>query len=406
MKNFQQIDQWIEKQHNSKKHTVRLSIPDYPSFKLEISPKQRKAIRLYYHRDKKTTFVNIGIYPLCSFEKAFKKGIEMINRVERGENPTSTKPFIVVWDEFIRNYAPNVLMLKPNTIDKYKLRAKKYLLKSKIADKDVDKITLDDIKQIYTENEHKPGTNVKINHIICNLMRYSLKKRYIQVNPLENFRFSAHFAAPSRTTSGHYPKIVNPDDLKNLIETIANKKIMLKRKILVFFALETALRSSNLLNLVWEYVDFEKCLLKIPKTEMKGELRTQKSRQDFILPVSDTMIQLLFELQRISKAKTGLVFDGVSDQHINYLLKNVAGITKHGLRGTFKTFTMKLMRQHKLPNYIIELYMYHTPTLNEVEAAYADLRYDDLEIQDMLRELANFWDSYLLSLYDFRKIIE
>ena len=330
----------------------------------------------------------------------------MINRVERGENPTSTKPFIVVWDEFIRNYAPNVLMLKPNTIDKYKLRAKKYLLKSKIADKDVDKITLDDIKQIYTENEHKPGTNVKINHIICNLMRYSLKKRYIQVNPLENFRFSAHFAAPSRTTSGHYPKIVNPDDLKNLIETIANKKIMLKRKILVFFALETALRSSNLLNLVWEYVDFEKCLLKIPKTEMKGELRTQKSRQDFILPVSDTMIQLLFELQRISKAKTGLVFDGVSDQHINYLLKNVAGITKHGLRGTFKTFTMKLMRQHKLPNYIIELYMYHTPTLNEVEAAYADLRYDDLEIQDMLRELANFWDSYLLSLYDFRKIIE
>ena len=99
------------------------------------------------------------------------------------------------------------------------------------------------------------------------------------------------------------------------------------------------------------------------------------------------------------------VFEGISDQKINYFLTKIAGITKHGLRGTMKTFAMKRIMDHKIPNFFIELYMYHSPSISDVEASYIDARYEDGEIQAILRNLANWWDSYLRGLYDFRKIL-
>lgn len=49
--------------------------------------------------------------------------------------------------------------------------------------------------------------------------------------------------------------------------------------------------------------------------------------------------------------------------------------------------------------------MYHSPSISDVEASYIDARYEDGEIQAILRNLANWWDSYLRGLYDFRKIL-
>ena len=51
------------------------------------------------------------------------------------------------------------------------------------------------------------------------------------------------------------------------------------------------------------------------------------------------------------------------------------------------------------------MYKSHIPSMNDVEAAYTDLRYDDIEIQDMLRELAEWWDRYLLSLFNFKEVL-
>ncbi|WP_169942845.1 hypothetical protein [Campylobacter sp. RM15925] len=99
------------------------------------------------------------------------------------------------------------------------------------------------------------------------------------------------------------------------------------------------------------------------------------------------------------------IYSGIADQQINYFLTKISGITKHGLRGTFRTFAMKKQMEHRIPNYIIKMYLYHIPAMTDVEAAYLELRYDDHEIQDMLYVLCNWWDQYLISLYDFSKII-
>lgn len=67
MKKFQEIDQWIEKQNNKKNIILRLPIPGYDRFKLEISPKQKKTIRLYRYENEKVRYMKIGEYPYMKF---------------------------------------------------------------------------------------------------------------------------------------------------------------------------------------------------------------------------------------------------------------------------------------------------------------------------------------------------
>jgi hypothetical protein len=49
--------------------------------------------------------------------------------------------------------------------------------------------------------------------------------------------------------------------------------------------------------------------------------------------------------------------------------------------------------------------MAHRPVKSEVAAAYIDMRYEDDQVQVMLREIAKWWDRYLLELFDFKKAL-
>lgn len=400
---FKQVDEWILRQDTGgKNYTVRYSIPGYPKFKLEVSPKGKKVIRFYSPQNGKAVFVKIGEIPYITFEAAFKKGASYVNQEEE---PRNARTFREVWTEFIKK---NPLRFKDKTIHSYTVRTNKHILNTSLADMDISDISVSDLKlQIFNVCEHIPATNVKLFYVIDNVLKFAKKNNWIAENVLETYKFNNDYEVPNKKNTEHHPKIVNPQDLKKFLENIClTPKIALKKRILVLFGLETALRSMNIFGLRWEDIDWDKKLVKFDKSRMKGELKTEKSRQDFILPLSGTMIELLTYLKKLEKSNgKGLVFDGVADQVINYLLKKMANITKHGLRGSFKTFAMKQMVNHGIPNYIIEMYMSHIPSMNDVEAAYTDLRYDDIEIQDMLRELAEWWDRYLLSLFNFKEVL-
>ena len=402
MMTLAQVDRWIEKQTNSKDFTIRIKIPGYEKFRLEISQTGKKTIRMYYYKNGKVTYPLVGEIPYVNFEDCFRKGSLYI---KEDKEPISAKTFNQVWEKFIND---ENIGLKPITISKYKVRYNKYIFPF-LGYMNIEDISLVDIKtKIFTPNEKSPSTNIKLYYIIDNVLKFAKKRNWVSQNVLKDFKFSEEYDAPSRKNSGHYPKIVDTEDLKNfLINVSTNEKINLKRRILILFALSTALRSMNIYDLRWRDIDFEKKLIKIGKERMKGELKTLKSRQDFILPICDTMVSLLEKLKKLDKVTkpNAKVFEGISDQKINYFLTKIAGITKHGLRGTMKTFAMKRMMDHKIPNFFIELYMYHSPSISDVEASYIDARYEDGEIQAILRKLANWWDSYLRGLYDFRKVL-
>lgn len=393
--NFEKIDKWIEAQHNPKKITIRQKIPGFEKFKLEIGPSQRKTIRLYYSRRGRACYILLGEYPYVRFAEAFERGVRKINeRQKTGQKPKSCYTFMDLRKDFL-TYARDTLKLKITTLKTYDKRINAHII-PRIGRVPVEDLTLDILKEkIFNPLEPEPVTNSKAYYILQNFFVFAKKSGYISVNPLLNFKFSDEYAIPSKKS--HHKKIINPSDLADFLKDVSLLKNQDKKRYIIF-GLLTALRAMNLNDLRASDVDFEKKLLIIPKERMKGMLRTQGDRQDLILPLSNTAVKILQSIPALDDDR----FFTLSDNTINDALKEICGITRHGMRGTFKTFAMKNMKNHRLPNYVIELYMHHEPEMTRTEEAYAELQYEDEEIQSMLRELADWWEGYLLNLYDFR----
>jgi phage integrase len=408
---FQEIDQWIEKQTNDRNYTIRKAIPGFESFILEISSKikQKKTIRLYWRNKEtgKVTYPLLGKFPYSTFEECFKKFADYVATDKtQSEKPRAIRSFREVWTSFMES---NPEKFKDKTLKSYRNRSNKHILKTKLADMNINDIVLSDLEAIFNSAEEKPATNEKIFYIFRNVFKYAKKQNYIKKNILDGYFFRDHYEASSKANSRHHEKIINSSDLEDFLKNVVNSKLIIKKKILILFALETALRSMNLFDIRWKDIDFEKKLITIEKERMKGELRTLNSRRDFILPLSDTVIALLRKLKELEKIKNAdlkeCVFGGIGDQPLNDFLRRTAGITKHGLRGTFRTFMMKTTLKNRFPDAPIELYMAHKPVKSEVAAAYIDMRYDDDQVQVILREIAQWWDQYLLELFDFKKAL-
>ena len=402
--NFEKVDKWIEAQHNPKKITIRLKIPGFEKFKLEIGPSQRKTIRLYYSKRGRACYILLGEYPYVRFAEAFERGVKKMNeKAITGQKPKSAYTFCDLRKEFI-SYARNILKLKDTTLTTYDKRINAHIV-PRIGRVPIEDLTLDALREnVFNSLESEPVANSKTYYILKNFFLFAKKKGYISINPLANFKFGDEYSLPSKKS--HHKKIINPLDLREFLQDVASIKNNIQKKRYIFFALLTALRAMNLDCLRPEYVNFEKKILHIPKKEMKGMLRTEEERQDLILPLSDTAVQILQSQTPYINSLGDEIFFKISSNSINNMLKEKFGITRHGMRGSFKTFAMKNIRSHRLPNFIIELYMHHEPSLTKTEKSYAELKYEDHEIQDMLRELAGWWEKYLLNLFDFREALE
>lgn len=405
MSDFIKIDKWIERQKNDQDFYIRLPIPGFEKFKLFISPKQKKCIHMYHYDDAtgKVTYPKIGEFPYLKFEEAFLRR----GSVSKRDKATPILKFRDIWEKFLEDNPKN---FKENTLKTFRVRGNKYILSTLISNKNIEDITIEDLQaNIFNKVERiSPTTNKKLASAIKNIFRYAKKEHFIKNNPLASWKFGDEYEN-SRKNVQHHEKIISPELLQKFLKDVADSKIGIRRKILIYFGLETGLRSMNIVGengIKWKDVDFEKKCIYFERSRMKGEKRTEKSRQDFILPLSNTMISLLEEIKKLNKPnKNDRVFENIADSTINQILKRIAGITKHGLRGTLKTFATKNLKNHKTPNFIIEMYLYHAPSMSEVEMAYSELLYKDPEIQAQLRDFAEWWDRYLLDLFDFKKAL-
>lgn len=405
MNDFAKIDKWIERQKNDQDFYIRLPIPGFSKFKLFISPKQKKCIHMYHYDDTtgKVTYPKLGEFPYLRFEEAFLKR----GSIGKKDKATPILKFRDIWNRFIEE---NPKGFKENTLRTFRVRGNKYILNTPISSKNIEDITIEDL-QIHVFNpvsKESPTTNQKLAAMVRNVFKYAKRENLIKNNPLAVWRFCDEYDN-SRRNVQHHEKIISPELLGKFLKDVADSKVGSRRKILIYFALETGLRSMNIVGengVRWRDIDFEKKYIFFEKSRMKGEKRTEKSRQDFILPLSNTMISLLMEIKRLNKpSKNDRIFENIADSTINQILKRIAGITKHGLRGTLKTFATKNLKNHKTPNFIIEMYLYHAPSMSEVEMAYSELLYKDPEIQAQLRDFAEWWDQYLLSLFNFKKAL-
>ncbi|GAB5447414.1 tyrosine-type recombinase/integrase [Gymnodinialimonas sp.] len=154
-------------------------------------------------------------------------------------------------------------------------------------------------------------------------------------------------------------------------------------KALMFTCL-TGSRTSEVLKMRWEEVDFDARLWTCPAERMKGG-------EDHRIPLTDAMIEVLEPLKAL---ESEVVFEGqkrhrpLSNMAMLMLLRRmgVEGVTVHGFRSTFRDWAGEVAGA---PREVAEISLAHKVG-SEVEQAYARS-----DLLDRRRVLMEWWSEYV-----------
>ncbi len=162
-----------------------------------------------------------------------------------------------------------------------------------------------------------------------------------------------------------------------------NNRNAMSAKALMFTCL-TGSRTSEVLKMRWEELDFDACLWICPDERMKGGLEHR-------VPLTNAMIEVLEPLRAL---QSEVVFEGqkrhhpLSNMSMLMLLRrmDIEGVTVHGFRSTFRDWVGEELGA---PRELAEMSLSHKVG-SDVERAYA--RSDLLERR---RRLMEQWSNYL-----------
>ncbi|MEY8143661.1 tyrosine-type recombinase/integrase [Falsihalocynthiibacter sp. CO-5D18] len=160
------------------------------------------------------------------------------------------------------------------------------------------------------------------------------------------------------------------------------------------FTILTASRTSEVLDMTWQEVDFEARLWTVPAARMKGG----KAHR---VPLTDEMLAMLEPLKALASV---YVFEGqkrnkpLSNMSMLMLLRRMGrdGFTVHGFRSSFRDWASEAANA---PRELAEAALAHQVG-SDVERAYARS-----DLLDRRRELATTWTEYLTDTLELKENI-
>jgi len=161
----------------------------------------------------------------------------------------------------------------PKTTETYKYAFMKLLcvVNPNIPIKDISSFDIENIKKIIP---NKTTFNIYYNHLKA-AFNYAIKWKYIKINPFDNVK---KFKINEKTRRDiHY------DEFYQLIDTIQKDSNQLFAEFLIFMFIVGA-RRQELLNLQWSDIHYEQDYF---------ELKNTKGKKDALIPLNDTLIQIL-----------------------------------------------------------------------------------------------------------------
>ncbi len=369
-------------------------IYDINGLYLEIRPTGKKIWRLRYKINKKEKTYTIGNYPQVTLKKAREEALKIVGKIQNNE--TVFKTFKDVAEEFLR-------LKKKEWKEKHYITQKRKLenyIYPKIENKQIGDITKKDINIIIeyvakcnlptAKNGDKIELRRKIYFFLKQIFRYALHKDYVSVNVCDSIDINE--ILPKKEEK-HIEAITDETEFKNLVKTIFEFEGTYKITRLAFkFLILTALRSGNVRNLQWDWVDFEKDVITIPAGEMKN-------KKEFRLPLTKTLKNLLLEAYKIKKSK--YVFFSPADykkklsENVFIAILKRLGVSNHkphGFRTSFSTLCYEKQKEHGFSAEVIETQLAHAIG-NVVTRAY--MRSDFLEER---RQLLEWWERFLKNL--------
>lgn len=353
-----------------------------------------KAFLFIYEKDKKQKSITLGKYPSLSLSAARRKADELREQIANGLNPKLEKQkteleFKQVASLWLKTQEKRGLATFTKNI---KGRVDNHLL-PRLAHRKIKELRRNElvelIKNLELKDKRGDGyeTKSKTFGILKNILKFVSIEGLIDdyTSPLADLEFSDFFK--DKHEVAHHRFITKKAELQSFLTAINSYKNELIKSALKF-GIYTALRSANVRNLRWEWLDFSKKLIIIPANEMK-------MKREFILPMSSQVEAILKSMDKMGELVFSHNEKPMSESALNYAIKAL-GFGKaqdfHGLRGLFSTTLNELSTTHKLSSEIIELCLAHEQK-DAVRSAYNHaLRLDEK------RELMQFWADYIDSL--------
>lgn len=247
-----------------------------------------------------------------------------------------------------------------------------------------------------------PQTAKILYQLLNNVFHYATTKGYTPFNIITNIMSKAIIIDKEVE---HYGKLTEIEDIKALINKIYDYPYFVSTRNILKFALHIPLRVAPLTLLKWEYVDFEKRELKIPREQQKNK---NKSLGAFVLPLSDEVINILKEQETHFK---GYEYVFMNTTYKNPIHKDTPTktmkefefydrdtgriITAHSFRGTFKTAAFNYRDQHNTSTEAINKAMDHLHG-DKVEMSYTE----KANFLNEIRNLFEWWSEFILKLRD------
>lgn len=242
----------------------------------------------------------------------------------------------------------------------------------------------------------------KIFSYLDGLFRYGVYKGLCDRNILNDIKRGD--IVPSRK-SRHFPKITDIDNFKELVNAIYMYRGSHSIRGALKLVLHLPFRAENVCKMKWEYINFEKEIITIPRSEMKIK---DINLEDFRLPMSKEVIEILKEQFQFSGHQEW-VFLGTSNRHpINSESPNKAlkimgfddeskgkKITLHGFRGTCRSLLDTLDIENRFSFEAKEKLLDHHNNSKVVRAYTNKSNY-----LEHIKPIVIFWSDFVLSLKD------
>ena len=244
------------------------------------------------------------------FKKAYLEG--RIKRLEEGVKNISLKAFV---EEFLAYIEPTK---EHNTYETYSFILKDFLkfINGNCKTSNITSKTIDEYI-IYCKNILR-NKNVTINKKLRHLKSFfnkAIEWEYIKNNPISTKQYLKVDKLP--------PRCLTSDEINKLILSIDDVKF----KVFVYMAILTGCRRNELLNLIWDDIDFGKRTITIRKA---------KSHYSRYVPISDELYNILYPIRGIGKIFPWTP-DFTSEKFRNYARKAGIKCRLHDLRHSFAT---------------------------------------------------------------------
>lgn len=242
-----------------------------------------------------------------------------------------------------------------------------------------------------------PESASRLFQYLNNLWQYATMQGYCKFNIIANIHKKTILKPRKKK---NYAKITDIKILKELINKIYNYQGEYSTKNALKFVLHLPLRANNLINLRWEYIDFQNKILTIPRHLMKAK---DENMPDFIMPLTHQVIEILEEQKLFTSGAFIFQANGYADEPISAETPNRAlerlgfndesigrKIRLHGFRGTFRSLADTHQTEHNVSKEAKERALDHLPK-NIVERAYTN----KADYINELKILMQWWSDYL-----------